>query len=167
MFRIKAWIFTPQMVICYVLLVSVLAFVVPKGNDEPEVQYNDIPINSFRAKEVLLGTSGEFYPLNNVIHIIEVEMGHKPGDVVEANNHTGYYKLIEEIGEGGDILHEPMSLIEPIYKDYYYGEILYPDMVHDDTLVVVKPKLLKRLLMQSDMTDGAIMRALRLTTRRY
>lgn len=48
---------------------------------------------------------------------------------------------------------------------YYKGEVLYPDYVHDDTLVVVNAKDLNMLMEKYDVqSDGDINDILRVTT---
>jgi len=152
------------LVLFIAVLASAVGFMAAKPVEPAEVYVNDIPINNFRAKQMLRGVDGRFYQFDNVIDVVEVPIGHKPGDIVNINNGL-YYKLMEEVAEGGDILDIP-ALVMNHSPNYYYGEIIYPDYAQQDTLVVIKPRLLNALIRQAS-TDGEIAHALSLTTRRY
>ena len=59
------------------------------------------------------------------------------------------------------------SCEKPVGSQYYDGEVLLPDYVHSDTLVVTNAWLLNWYMKRVDGSDGEIMEALELTTRVY
>lgn len=94
MFKVKAWIFTPQVIICYVLLLAILIVVIsgkPANVPEDEIgPYNTHTLTYRDMKEYQM----EVTPNHVIVYDYDRIVGILPLD-----NHCNLTKLIEKDNE--------------------------------------------------------------------
>lgn len=110
------------------------------------------PKQKFRARH--LCSIGE-HPNN--LQIVDVPFGYKSGDTVLIDdfNHgyAGLSILLEPVTEAGDIITYPHW---DTSDKFFANQILFPDLYHNDTLIVTNPQLLERIVKQSQSREDII-----------